>query len=176
MTVFVALLRAVNVGGTGRLPMADLVRMAEVLGFREPETYIASGNLIFQWDGTEAEVVSGLGRALADYAGTDVGVVVRTAAELAAVAAANPFPDAQPSRTVVLFLPTPPPPDALGDVVAPDGEEVRPGRRELYVHYPNGMGRSRLKLPAAAHGTGRNMNTVRKLVELCQRRTPGSSQ
>ncbi len=173
MSVFVALLRAVNVGGTGRLPMTDLVEMAKGLGFREPETYIASGNLVFEWDGTEADVEAGLERALADYAGTDVGVLVRTAGELAAIAAANPFPDAQPSRTAVLFLPAPPPPDALEHVVAPDGEEVRLGGRELYVHYPNGMGRSRLKIPAAAHATARNMNTVRKLVELCRRRAPG---
>ncbi len=172
MSVFVALLRAVNVGGTGRLLMSDLVRMAEELEFREPETYIASGNLIFEWDGTERAVKSRLERALAEYAGTGVGVLVRTPAELAEVAESNPFPDAKPSHTMVMFLDDPPPPDALESVVAPDGEEVRPGRRELYVHYPNGSGRSRLKIPAAASGTARNMNTVRKLVELSQRRAP----
>jgi uncharacterized protein (DUF1697 family) len=91
---------------------------------------------------------------------------VRTAAEMAAVLAANPFPDAAPNFTVAIFLDRPPPKDTLDGVVAPDGEEVRLGKREIYVHYPNGQGRSKLKLPAAKAGTARNINTVGTLARM----------
>lgn len=166
VSVFIALLRAVNVGGTGKLPMADLVRMAGKLGFREPRTYIASGNLVFEWEGSAGDVKSKLERALAEYAGKEVGVLVRTAAELAAVLEANPFAGKPPNRTMVIFLDSAPPTDVSEGVVGPAGEEVRTGRRELYVYYPEGMGRSRLTVPGAKRGTARNINTVQKLVQL----------
>ena len=167
-TTFVALLRAVNVGGTGRLPMSDLVAMARAAGFERVRTYIASGNLLFESASSEAQVKELLEGALATYAGKHVGVAVRTADELASVLAANPFPEAAPARTVAVFLDVPPPGDLLDHVVAPGGEEVRPGVREIYVHYPSGMGRSKLELPAAKAGTARNMNTLRRLVAMTE--------
>ncbi|SRR5690554_6853867 len=169
MTVYIALLRAVNVGGTTKLPMADLVRLAESAGFLRPEAYIASGNLIFESAGSEEEVRAKLEDALADYSGKQVGVVVRTAEELAAVLSAHPFLDRAPNRTTIVFLDAPPPAEL--EVFAPDGEEVRAGTREIYVHYPNGMGRSKLRIPAAKNGTSRNLNTVTRLVTLSSRRS-----
>lgn len=166
MSVYVALLRAVNVGGTGKLPMADLVAMAEAAGLHRPRTYIASGNLVFESAAAEREVKAALEGALAAYAGKEVGVMVRTGAEMADVLAANPFPDRAPNRTVAIFLDEPPPADALEHVVAPDGEEVRLGVREIYVHYGEGMARSRLRIPAAKHGTARNLNTVARLAAM----------
>lgn len=171
MSVFIALLRAVNVGGTGKLPMADLVRIAEALGLRDPKTYIASGNLIFDWQGSEEVVTAELERELAAYAGKEVGVMIRTSAEMAAILEANPFADDPPERTAVVFLAAAPPDDALARVTGQTNEQIRPGRREFYVFYPDGMGRSRLKIPAAKGGTARNINTVRKLVELSARRS-----
>lgn len=168
MGVFVALLRAVNVGGTGKLPMKELVAMAEAAGFERVRTYIASGNLVFETSRTERQVRAALEKALADYAGKPVGVLVRTAEEMEAVLAANPFPDAAPNRTVAIFLDGPPPADTLEQVIAPDGEEVRLGAREIYVSYGASMGRSKLKVPAAKAGTARNMNTVRRLAELAR--------
>lgn len=168
MTTFIALLRAVNVGGTGKLPMSDLVDMAEAVGFQRARTYIASGNLVFESSGTEGEVKEALEEALAMYAGKPVGVVVRTGEEMAAVLAANPFPERAPNRTVVIFLDAPPPADTLARVVAPGGEEVRIGVREIYVHYPGGMGRSKLRIPAAKAGTARNINTVSRLVAMAR--------
>jgi len=166
VTTFVALLRAVNVGGTGKLPMADLVAMAENAGFECVRTYIASGNLLFESRSSASEVKETLERALAAYAGKPVGVMVRSAAEMAAVLSANPFPDAAPNRTLVTFLDARPPEDFLDHVVAPGGEEVRGGVREIYVHYGAGMGTSKLRLPAAKAGTARNMNTVARLVAM----------
>jgi uncharacterized protein (DUF1697 family) len=168
MTTFIALLRAVNVGGTGKLPMSDLVDMAEAVGFQRARTYIASGNLVFESSGTEGEVKEALEEALAMYAGKPVGVVVRTGEEMAAVLAANPFPERAPNRTVVIFLDAPPPADTLARVVAPGGEEVGIGVREIYVHYPGGMGRSKLRIPAAKAGTARNINTVSRLVAMAR--------
>src|SRR5207245_463258 len=81
MAVFVALLRAVNVGGTGKLPMSDLKQMCEAAGFRKVRTYIASGNVLFESGNTAAEVKAALETALQTYAGKPVGVLVRTAAE-----------------------------------------------------------------------------------------------
>ena len=168
MPVFIALLRAVNVGGTGKLPMADLVDMARSAGFGRARTYIASGNLVFDSPLTETRVKAMLEGSLATYAGKPVPVMVRTAEEMAAVLDANPFPDKAPNRTVVVFLDKAPPKDWRKGLVAPDGEEVRAGKRELYIHYGSGMARSKLKLPAAAAGTARNINTVGRLAAMAR--------
>ncbi|MGO4728256.1 MULTISPECIES: DUF1697 domain-containing protein [unclassified Inquilinus] len=166
MTSFVILLRAVNVGGTGKLPMSDLKALCETAGLADIRTYIASGNVVCRSDRTEAKVKAAVEAALAAHAGKPVGVLVRTAAEMAQVLAANPFPDAAPNRTVAIFLDAPPPADALDKATGRQGEEMRLGRREIYVHYGDGMARSKLAIPAAKAGTARNMNTVAKLAEM----------
>ena len=163
MTTFIALLRAVNVGGAGKLPMSELKAMCEAAGFSHARTYIASGNVVFDSEADEAAVKARLERALEDYAGKPVGVLVRTGGEMAAVLAANPFPAAPPNRTVALFLDRPPPPDALASASGIADERLALGRREIYVHYPSGMARSKLKIPPARDGTARNMNTIATL-------------
>jgi uncharacterized protein (DUF1697 family) len=166
MSAYVALLRAVNVGGTGKLPMGDLRALCEKAGFGNVRTYIASGNVVFDSVETEARVKATLEAALTIYAGKPVDVLVRTASELAEVLASNPFPDALPNRTVAIFLDGPPMGDALERINGKDGEEIRLGKREIYVHYGDGMANSRLKIPAAKAGTARNINTISKLVEM----------
>jgi uncharacterized protein (DUF1697 family) len=166
MTAFVALLRAVNVGGTGKLPMSELKALCEAEGFAKVKTYIASGNVVFQATLTEAKVKAALEKRLEDYAGKPVGVMVRTAAEMAAVLADNPFSDMPPNRTVAIFLDKAPAADTLDQVVAPDGEQVRLGTREIYVYYPQGQADTKLKVPAAKAGTARNINTVAKMAEM----------
>jgi uncharacterized protein (DUF1697 family) len=166
MATYVALLRAVNVGGTGQLPMADLKQMCEDAGFTSVATYIASGNVVFASQASAAKVKAVLEARLLAYAGKPVGVVVRTAAEIVAVLAANPFPTAPPNKTVAIFLDKPPPADALDHAAAVKREEMRLGVREIYVHYPDGQGTSRLRIPAAKAGTARNMNTIAKLAEM----------
>jgi uncharacterized protein (DUF1697 family) len=166
MPVFVVLLRAVNVGGTGKLPMGDLKRLCEKAGFRNVRTYIASGNVVAERQDADAEAKAALEAELRTYAGKPVGVIVRTAAEMSEVVAGNPFPGRSASRTVVIFLDHAPPADALKDVKGQTNEEARLGRREIYVHYPDGIGRSKLRIPAARDGTARNMNTVAKLVAM----------
>ena len=166
MTGYVALLRAVNVGGTGKLPMAELREMCGSLGFDGVRTYIASGNVVFSTDLSEVEVKAALEERLRAYAGKPVGVMVRTAQEMADVLGANPFPDEPGNRTVAIFLDAAPPADALESIRNRKDEEVRLGTREIYVAYGSGMGTSKLAIPAGATGTARNMNTVAKLAEL----------
>jgi uncharacterized protein (DUF1697 family) len=166
LKTFVALLRAVNVGGTGKLPMSELKAMCEAAGFAEVRTFIASGNVIFNSANSEAQIKAALEASLKAYAGKPIGVLVRTAAELAAVLKANPFPEAAPNRTVAIFLHKPPPATALAEIAGQAGEEVRLGKREVYVHYGDGMAKSKLRIPAAADGTARNMNTIAKLTAL----------
>lgn len=166
MTVYVALLRAVNVGGTGKLAMSDLVRLCESAGFANVRTYIASGNVVLESPGTEPAVKAAIEEKLYAHAGRSVGVLVRTAQEMAAVLADNPFPDAAPSRMVAIFLDAPPAPDALERVTGQQGEGLRLGAREVYVHYGAGMAASKLRIPAADGGTARNMNTVAKLASM----------
>jgi uncharacterized protein (DUF1697 family) len=169
MTGYVALLRAVNVGGTGKLPMTELKAMCERLGFEQVRTYIASGNVVFESGRTEGQVKAALEAALADYAGKPVGVCVRTAAEMVAVLRDDPFPDAPRNFTVAIFLDRPPPPDAADHAVhrAAD-EQIALGLREIYVQYGSGQGRSKLHIPAARAGTARNMNTVAKLAAMAE--------
>jgi len=166
LKTFVALLRAVNVGGTGKLPMSKLKSICEAVGFAEVSTFIASGNVIFKSGKSEAEIKAALEQNLKAYAAKPIGVLVRTAAELAAVLKANPFPEAAPNRTVAIFLNKPPPATALAEITGQAGEEVRLGKREIFVHYGAGIAKSKLRIPAAADGTARNMNTIAKLTAL----------
>lgn len=167
MTAYIALLRAVNVGGTGKLPMTELAAMCEGAGFAKVKTYIASGNVVFSSTKSEAAVKATLEQAMEKYAGKPVGVMVRTAAEMAAVRDANPFADAPGNRVIAAFLDAAPPKDTIDQAAHIDGEEIALGKREIYIRYTDhGMGESKLKIPAAKTGTGRNMNTVAKLAEM----------
>jgi uncharacterized protein (DUF1697 family) len=166
MTAYIALLRAVNVGGTGKLPMTELKTMCEAAKFKAVRTYIASGNVVFESALSENAVKQQLERRLLAYAGKPVGVMVRTAEEMAEVLARNPFPHAPGNRTVAIFLDSPPPPDALANISGQDDEEVALGKREIYVLYGASMAGSKLKIPGAKTGTARNMNTVAKLAAM----------
>ncbi len=167
MTAYIALLRAVNVGGTGKLPMTELAAMCESAGFARVKTYIASGNVVFASSLSEAKVKAALEAAMEKYAGKPVGVMVRTATEMAAVRDANPFADAPGNRVTAVFLDHAPPKDAIEYATNVNGEEIALGMREIYVKYPeHGMADSKLRMPALKTGTARNMNTVAKLAEL----------
>ena len=168
MTTYVALLRAVNVGGTGKLPMADLRAMCEAAGFKRVRTYIASGNVVLDSAATARKVKADLEAALARYAGKPVGVLVRTGAELEQVLADNPFAKAAPNRALAIFLDDAPPADTLAAVRHRSEEEIALGKREIYVHYGDGMAASKLVIPAAKAGTARNLNTIARLAEMAR--------
>jgi uncharacterized protein (DUF1697 family) len=163
---FVALLRAVNVGGTGKLPMADLKRLCEKAGFSNVQTYIASGNVIFQSKLTTAQAKALLISRLERYTGKPVGVIIRTPAEMEAIVEKNPFPDCAPNRTIAIFLDGPVAANVLDGVTGQKDEQIKIGKNEIYVHYGEGMAASKLKIPYAKNGTARNINTITKLAEL----------
>ena len=167
MTGYVALLRAVNLFGRP-LKMADLKRIAEEIGLESPRTFIASGNLLFASGKSENAVKALLEKAVESHMGKPIGVMVRTASEIAAVAKANPFADQPGNRVVAIFLDHAPPREAVDQAKNVADERMALGTREIYVHYPSGQGRSKLRIPAAANGTARNMNTVVKLAELAK--------
>jgi uncharacterized protein (DUF1697 family) len=166
MTAYVALLRAVNVGGTGKLPMTELKAMCEAAGFEQVRTYIASGNVVFTSALSEAEVRGAIESALEAYAGKPVGVMVRTAAEMADTLARNPFADRPGNRVVAIFVDDPIPADALDAARNVKDEEMCLGERAIYVFYGDGMADSRLVIPAAKAGTARNMNSVAKFADM----------
>jgi uncharacterized protein (DUF1697 family) len=166
MPSYVALLRAVNVGGTGKLPMSELKAMCLAEGYTQVQTYIASGNVVFSSDMSEAKVKAALERRIHAYAGKPVDVFVRTAKEMAAIVKANPFPDSPPNWTVAIFLDHAPSANTLDTAKNRTDEKIGLGKREIYVAYGAGMGRSKLKIPETASGTARNINTVAKLAEM----------
>ncbi len=169
MTAYVALLRSVNLAGNSVLKMAELKAIGEEVGLQRVLTYIASGNLLFASDLQEQELKGLLERRLATHMGRQVPVLVRTAEEMVAVARANPFPEAPGNNSVAFFMDQAPPADLLQTVRNCDDERIAAGVREVYVAYgEKGIGRSRLRIPAAEAGTARNMNTVAKLAQLAR--------
>ncbi len=167
MASIIALLRAVNVGGTGKLAMSDLQAMCQAIGFRAVRTYIASGNVVFNTDLSIPDAKVALEARLLAWAGKPVGVTLRSAAEMKQVLAQNPFPDAPGNRVMAVFL------DHLTSSATLEGitgqgpdEAVQLGLREIYVRYGAGMGASKLRIPGAKAGTARNMNTVARLAAM----------
>jgi uncharacterized protein (DUF1697 family) len=95
-----------------------------------------------------------------------VPVFVRSAAEMAEVAAGNPFTDDKPSRVMAHFIAEPPTSAMLAEARDVVGERMALGPRMIYVSYGEGIGKSRLKLPAVKHGTARNLNSVARMAGL----------
>ena len=149
--------------------MATLVEMCEAAGFERVSTYIASGNVIFSSRWKERQIKTQLETSLASYAGKPIGVLIRTAGEMDAILAGNPFRDTPANRTVAIFLDQPPPVDALAAARGLISERLALGTREIYVSYGERMATSKLVIPAAKAGTARNLNTVAKLVTLAGR-------
>jgi len=168
VTAYVALLRAVNVGGR-QLKMDDLKRIASEVGLKSPTTFIASGNLLFASEKSEAAVKRQLEEALTAHMGKPVEVMVRTAKEIADAVEANSFAKEPGNRVVAIFFDDPPAAEAIESAKNITNERLARGKREIYVHYPDGQGRSKLKLGTKAPGTARNMNTVAKLAELARK-------
>lgn len=168
MAVFAALLRGINVGGSGLLAMKDLAKLCASCELRSVRTYIQSGNVVFESSRSEDAIRNRLEKALAARMGKKIEVLVRTAQEMEELLKRNPFPEKEPAKVAVMFLSEAPPQDSLDRVVGPGGELVKAGRREVYVYYPEGMGRSKLRLPLTGAVTVRNINTVAKLAAMAR--------
>ncbi|MEO8972021.1 MAG: DUF1697 domain-containing protein [Ktedonobacteraceae bacterium] len=177
MTRFVSLFRGINVGGQRSVRMDELKAMYESLGFEDVATYIQSGNVVFTGDDADvAQLARRIEHGFTQKFGFSTTVIVRTAAELQDIVAHNPFQD-QPLKelkwVIVLFLATRPDSTALEDLQKSyDGpEEFYLIGQELFIYYPNGIGRSRLTVPLIdkklkTTGTGRNWNTILQLQKM----------
>jgi uncharacterized protein (DUF1697 family) len=176
MNSWIALLRGVNVTGHNQISMETLRELCVSIKVRSPQTYIQSGNVVFASPETDhAKLAARLGSAIEKRCGFRPSVMLRTAAEMRDVEARNPFAgraNIEPARLAVFFLSEP-----LADEIARKvrainvgSEEIHAAGRELYIYFPDGMGKSKLqpvlqrtlKLPA----TARNWNTVNKLLAM----------
>lgn len=166
MTAYVALLRAVNVSGTGMLPMSALRAMGEACGFAQVRTFIASGNLLFTSESEEAEVCEALSARVRDFFGQDVPLFVRSAREMAAIVESNPFRDDKPSRVMAYAVDGEPHPGLIDEARDIGSERLALGPRTVYVSYGEGIAKTRLKIPTIWKGTSRNMNSIAKLADL----------
>lgn len=173
----IALLRAINVGGAGKVAIADLRALVASQGFGDVASYIASGNLVFTGDGRPAGELETLFETEAiKQIGLTTEWILRTDEEWAAILAANPFPDyaeEAPNKLLVTLFKQTPNAGGLPAVRAKAslGEEMELIGRELYVTFPEGAGRSKLGSAAAwkplkTPGTSRNWNTMLKLADM----------
>ncbi len=178
MTTYIALLRAVNLPRYGKISMADLRSLLGELGFRNVETYIQSGNAVFDAPGSAAKVGAAIVKSLESHMGASVPVLMRTHEEMGRVIAENPFAAesaADGARVHVVFLGTPAQPGAQANL---DRIVTQyPHRRDryhlagdtIYLHLPDGAADTKFQAKAVERATGveagtaRNWNTVVKL-------------
>ena len=170
MTAYVALLRAVNLGGS-TLAMADLKRLCEEAGYRRgPNLHRQRQCRVRKRSARRPRSRPTVEERLKSHAGKRIDVMVRTADEMRELAEAFPFKAVakQPRRRDLPRRHAAA--DALQAITGQaDDEKVALGKREIYVAYgKTGIGRSKLKIPAANAGTARNINTVQKLAEMAE--------
>ncbi|MET9730719.1 DUF1697 domain-containing protein [Streptomyces sp. NPDC006458] len=180
MTTYAALLRGINVGGSRKVPMAELRTLMEGLGYDGVRTYLQSGQAVFATgQGDEESLGAELAAAIEKHFGFGVDVIVRDHAYLRAVADDCPFPaaDLEPKQLHVTYFSAPVTEERFAELdrAAYLPEEFRLGDRVLYLYAPNGLGRSKLagdlakpRLNKGLVATSRNWNTVLKLVELTE--------
>jgi uncharacterized protein (DUF1697 family) len=172
--IYVAFLRGINLGPTNKISMPELRAMAEDLGYTDVATYINSGNLIFTSSKKAAALEREISVGIAKRFGTKTDVAVRTPAQLRKILDANPYPDGSPSQVTVAFLTKPAPAGAKEKVaaIATEAEPFSFAGSEVYVHYANGMGRSKLAEKFSSiigvSSTVRNVNTVTKVLDLAE--------
>ena len=175
---WIGLLRGVNVGGRGRVPMAELRALCAGLGWRDVATYIQSGNLVFAAEGKAAALEAELETALAERMRVETAVLVRSAAGWKRLIALNPFDKAsgkEPNRVLLGLSKAGLRPGAAAalQAKAAGGERVEAAGGALWFHYPEGVGRSKLSPSlidrlAGSPVTARNWRTVVKLGEMAQ--------
>ncbi len=173
-SINVALLRGINVGGKNKLPMKQLAAMFREAGCEDVQTYIQSGNVLFRADPSLAEKISSLiSDGIFNTFGFKIPVVTRTARELQEIVQANPFTPAEENKLLVFFLADFPDRERIAalDPNHSPGDEFAVLGREVFAHYPNGVAGSKLTNSyidsrLATTSTGRNLRTVKKLLEL----------
>jgi len=179
MTIHIALLRAINVGGRNLVSMSDLRQLFTDLGFGEARTLLQSGNVVFESpQKADAELERQLEKVIAERLGVAADFIVRSANEWKKIVARNPFPKQakeDPGHLLVDFLKSAPSAEKVRLLQsAIKGPEILRGDgKQLYIVYPDGVGRSKLtatliERKLGTRGTSRNWNTVLKLAAMCE--------
>src|SRR5437588_8432336 len=180
MIVVIAMLRGVNLGSHNRIKMDSLLTVCESLDLLDEQTYVQSGNVVFRTNQRDlVRLAKQLGNGIERRFGFCPDVILRTTSELRDAIARNPFAKRRgidPRKLLVTFLASIPSPEATEKVlnIKTDPEEWRLQGRELYTYFPNGMARPKISWAAVVKalktsGTGRNWNSVVKLLELAER-------
>jgi uncharacterized protein (DUF1697 family) len=178
MPVVVSLLRGVNVGGRNKMHMEALRTLCEDLGFEKPQTLVQSGNVVFETRMRNlTKLAPAMENAIQQRFGFHSAVILRVSEDLRQVLAKNPFAgetDIDGSKLLVTFFADEPGSEVRDKILSlpVESERVHLIGRELYVHFPEGMGRSKLgaKLSGLPIGTSRNWNTVCKLLSMAEAR------
>lgn len=174
MTTHIALLKGVNVGGHRMVPMADLRVALTTAGYGDVRTVLGTGNIVLETPEIDAAILeSNLERDLQAALGITTDVMVRAPSEWAAILVANPFPDVaerEPGRLLVVVMRAPPDlAKATAYLETHQGpERVEFVGREVFIHYPDGQGASRLSIPRLGNGTARNWNTMQKIASIAR--------
>lgn len=179
MTVYVSMLRAVNVGGTGLIKMDALRNVYESLGLADVRTLLQSGNVLFRSGLTDRQrLAKRIMQEIERRFDLNVEVILRTLAEIATIVDRGPVlsPRADPRKLHVMFLSSVPDAAALAALTKWHKDKgmkelLEPRGPEVYLYYPDGMGRSKLTTAVIekyldSPGTARNWNTLTKLVEV----------
>lgn len=171
----VALLRGINVGGANALPMAELKALCARLGWHDVQSYVASGNLVFDAEGTPEALSERLEQALRETHGLEVPVLVLDGETLRAAHAGCPFVPDDPRQVHLCFLYAAPDPDlALYEQRKAEGDGLEIGEGVAWLHTPGGFGRSKLAAELerllGTQLTARNLRSVARLVEMLDAR------
>ena len=179
MPAVISLLRGINVGGHHQVKMEALLALYESLGLSSAQAYVQSGNVVFRTSERDlARLAARIAKAIEQTFGFHADVFVRSTPEMRNVIRRNPFAGRtgiEPNRLLVTFLGSAPSPEAQAKALAIPAapEELRIDGREMYIYYPNGVGRAKLS-PAVLEralrvsGTGRNWNSVTRLLEMAE--------
>lgn len=168
MNTYVALLRAVNVGGTGRLPMEALRTACRDAGLNAVKTYIASGNVVFCSDKPFQTVSNLLHDVTAQLVGKPIDIFFRSVDEMASIVESNPFRQAPANQVLVNFFTDAVTPALIDGIRHRTTEQIQVRGREVFVWYPHGMGQSKMRWSSDVVTTGRNLRTVCKLVDMAK--------
>jgi len=176
--VQIALLRGINVAGHNKLPMRELRALCEELGWQDVRSYIQSGNLVFRSSSPRSLLEQTLEKAIEEHFGYSISVLVRSARAWSGLLKSNPFlkeSEMEPNRVMLLLSKKAPERTAVRELTpyANNGERLRRIKSALWIHYPNGAGKSKLTPSVLARCMGspvtaRNWRTALKLEEMAR--------
>lgn len=165
MEIYAAFIRAINVGGTGKIAKDELLKICAECGFFNSKTYIQSGNLVFGSKQSDIEIRNILENSLIGKLGKKHEAYIRRRDELESILSANPFKECAPNRVLVHFHDNPIENIMVG-VKNQKNEEISTRGCETFIHYSDGMGASKLIVPELRLSTARNINTIEKVLEI----------